>query len=140
MHPTIKAQDNLCFPLRMAYLLLLSPTLHKSHGDLHPSFLHFIFWQAQHVGKILVYMANWMCVFMNYYCWHYPWGKTLGGKTISPYLSLFLIKNSIPISIAWVSAIVKDYMIVEYVDLLKRSYVDSFLCYDKLQLLQWLRL
>ena len=31
-------------------------------------------------------------------------------------------------------------MIVEYVDLLKSSYIDSFLCYDKLQLPQWLRL
>ena len=51
---------NPCFPLRRAYLLLLSPTLHKSHGDLHPSFLHFILWQAKYVGKILVYMANWM--------------------------------------------------------------------------------
>ena len=90
MHPTIKVHDNLCFPLWRAYLLLLSPTLHKSHGDLHPSFLHFILWQAQYVGKILVYMANWMWVFMNYYCWHYPWGKTLGGKTISPYLSQLL--------------------------------------------------
>ena len=83
-------------PLRRAYLLLLSPTLHKSHGDLHPSFLHFIFWQAQHVGKILVYMANWMWVFMHYYCWHYPWGKMLGGKTISPYLSLCPIKTPYP--------------------------------------------
>ena len=31
-------------------------------------------------------------------------------------------------------------MIVEYVDLLKSSILDSFWCYDKLQLLQWLRL
>ena len=68
----------------------------KSHGDPHPSFLHFILWQAQYVGKILVYMANWMWVFMNYYCWHYPWGKRLGGKTISPYLSLYPIKTPYP--------------------------------------------
>ena len=61
-----------------------------------PSFLHFILWQAQYVGKILVYMANWMWVFMNYYFWHYPWGKTLGGKTISPYLSLCPIKTPYP--------------------------------------------
>ena len=51
VHQTIKAHDNLCFPLRRAYLLLLSPTLHKSHGDFHPSFLHFILWQALCVGK-----------------------------------------------------------------------------------------
>ena len=30
------------FPLRRAYLLFLSYTLYKSHGDLHLSFLHFI--------------------------------------------------------------------------------------------------
>ena len=29
---------------------------------------------------------------MSYYCWHYPWGKRLWGKTISPYLSLCSIK------------------------------------------------
>ena len=83
-------------PSGRAYLLLLSPTLHKSRGDLHPSFLNFILWQAQYVGKILVYMSNWMWIFMNYYCWHYPWGKTLGGKTISPYLSLCPIKTPYP--------------------------------------------
>ena len=43
-----------------------------------------------------IYIANWMGVFMNYYCWHYPWGKRLGGKTISPYLSLCPIKTSYP--------------------------------------------
>ena len=37
-----------------------------------------------------IYIANWMWVFMNYYCWHYPWGKRLGGKTISPYLCVLL--------------------------------------------------
>mgnify|MGYP005844325821 CR=1 FL=1 len=42
------------------------------------------FGKQRYVGKILVHMANWMWVFMNYYCWLYPWGKTLGGKTISP--------------------------------------------------------
>ena len=93
MHPTIKAHDNLCFPPWRAYLLFLSYTSCKSHSDLHLSFLHFILWQAQCVGKIQVYIANWMWVFMNYYCWHYPWGKTLGGKTISPYLSLCPIKT-----------------------------------------------
>ena len=89
-----KAHDNLCFHLRRAYLSFLPYTLYKSLGDLHLSFLHFILWQAQYVGKILIYIANWMWVFMNYYCWHYPWGKRLGGKTISPYLSLCTIKAS----------------------------------------------
>ena len=93
IYPTIKAHGNLCFPLWRAYPLLLSSTLCKSHGDLHLSFLHFILWQAQDVGKILIYISNWMWVSMNYYCWHYPWGKRLWGKTISPYLSLCPIKT-----------------------------------------------
>ena len=59
-------------------------------------FLHFMLWEAQCVGKIQIYIANWMWVFMNYYCWHYPWGKKLGGKTISPYLSVCPIKTPYP--------------------------------------------
>ena len=31
-----------------------------------------------------IYISNWMYVSMNYYCWHYPWGKRLGGSIISP--------------------------------------------------------
>ena len=83
-------------PSAKAYLLLLSFTLCKSHGDLHLSFLHSILWHAQCVGKIQIHIAYWMWVFMNYYCWHCPWGKTLGGKTISPYLYLCPIKTPHP--------------------------------------------
>ena len=39
-------------PIFYFYLL----PLYKSHGDLHLSFLHFILWQAQCVGKILIYI------------------------------------------------------------------------------------
>ena len=86
---TSKAHDNLCFPLRRDRLLFLSYTLCKNHGDLHLSFLHFILWQAPCVGKILIYISNWMYVSMNYYCWHHPKVNTLGGNTISPYLSQY---------------------------------------------------
>ena len=34
-----------------------------------------------------IYISNWMYVSMNYYCWHHPKVNTLGGNTISPYLS-----------------------------------------------------
>ena len=61
-----------------------------------PFLFHFILWQAQHVGKNMIYISNWMWGSMNYYCWHYPWGKRLWGKTISPYLSLCLIKTPQP--------------------------------------------
>ena len=112
----------------------------KSHGDLHLSFLHFILWQAQCVGKILIYIANWMWVFMNYYCWHYPWGKTLGGKFkplsfLCVRLKLHTHKYCVSVSNcerlydSWVCGLAE-----------KLLYIDSFLCYDKLQLLQWLRL
>ena len=43
-----------------------------------------------------IYISNWMWVFIKHYCWHYPWGKRLGGKTISPYLSLCPIKTPYP--------------------------------------------
>ena len=33
---------------------------------------------------------------MNYYFWHYPWGKRLGGETIRTYLSLCAIKTPYP--------------------------------------------
>ena len=47
-------------------------------------FFHFILSQAPRVGKILIHISNWMFVSMNYYCWHYPWGKTLGGNIKTP--------------------------------------------------------
>ena len=43
-----------------------------------------------------IYISNWMWVFVKHYCWRYPWGKRLEGKTISPYLSLCPIKNLNP--------------------------------------------
>ena len=35
---------------------------------------------------------HWDVGFIKYYCLHYPWGKRLGGETISPYLSLCPLK------------------------------------------------
>ena len=36
----------------------------KSHGDLHLSFLHFILWQAQCVGKILIYIYIYIYIYI----------------------------------------------------------------------------
>ena len=69
-----------------------------------------------------------------------PKGEYVGRQHNKPLSFSVSGWNSITTSIAWVLAIVEDYMIVEYVDLLKSSILDSFWCYDKLQLLQWLRL
>ena len=68
-----------------------------------------------------------------------PKGEYVGRQHNKPLSFSVSGWNSITTSIAWVLAIVEDYMIVEYVDLLKSSILDSFWCYDKLQLLQWLR-
>ena len=59
-------------------------------------FYIFFLWQALCVGVIRIYISTWMLVFINYYCWHCPWGKRLGGETISPYLSLCSIKTLDP--------------------------------------------
>ena len=91
---TLNAHDNLCFPLRRAHLLLLSSTLYKSHGDPHLSFFILSFGKLSMLERTwYIYISNWMWGSMNHYCWHYPWGKRLWGKTISPYLSLCPIKT-----------------------------------------------
>ena len=48
----------------------------------------------------------------------------LGGETISPYLSMCLV--DLLMGMRWVLAIIEDYMMVEYVSLLKSSIIDSF--------------
>ena len=51
----------------------------------------------------------------------------LGGEIISPYLSMCLAETLCSIYMSWVLAIIEDYMMVEYVDLLKSSYMRPFL-------------
>ena len=58
------------------------------------------------------------------------------GQNYKPLYFSVSDKNSVTTSIARMLAIMKDKMIVEYVDLLFSSDIDSFRCYDKLQLLQ----
>ena len=69
-----------------------------------------------------------------------PKGEYVGRQHNKPLSFSVSGWNSITTSISWVLAIIEDYKIGEYVNLLKSSIVDSFWCYDKLQLLQWLRL
>ena len=76
------------------YFILVLYFIQESRWSSPFLFTFYPLEKAQCVGKILIYIANWMWVFMNYYCWHYPWGKRLAGKTISPYLSLCPIKTS----------------------------------------------
>ena len=52
----------------------------------------------------------------------------LGGKTLSPYLSLCSMDAICSKNMFWVLAIIEDYMIIEYVELLLR------LCWRKVEL------
>ena len=90
---TLNVHDNLCFPLRRAYLLLYVFYFMQESRWYSPSVFHFILWQALCVRVILIYISNWMYVSMNYYCWHHRKVNTFGGNIISPNLSLCLIKT-----------------------------------------------
>ena len=97
-------------------------------------------------GKLFVFEISWYIYIELDVSWHRlslltsPKGEYVGRQNYKPQ-SFFVFGWSFePISIAWVLATMKDKMIVEYLDLLKNSLIDSFRCYDKLQLLQWLRL
>ena len=121
--------------------LTLCFTLCLSQGDPHLSLFHFILWQALRVWKIMIYIYIQLDV-----SWHRlllltsPKGEYVGRQHNKPLSFLVSGWNFITTSIAWVLTIIGDYEMVEYVSLLKSSIVDSFWCYDKLQLLQWLRL
>ena len=57
---------------------------------------------------------------MSYYCWHHPWGEYVGrqnNKPVSFYVSGW---NVFLMCMRWVLAIIEDYMMVEYVELLLR--------------------
>ena len=80
-------------------------------------------------------MAIQIYLSMNYYCWHYPWGKRLGGETLSPYLSLCSMDAICSENMLWVVLIMEDYMIVEYVGFAKSKLLHRpFLKKDELQL------
>ena len=99
-------------------------------------------------GKLLVFERSWyIYIYIQLdVSWHRlllltsPKGEYVGRQHNKPLSFSVSGWNSITTSIAWVLTIMGDYEIVEYVSLLKSSIIDSFWCYDKLQLLQWLRL
>ena len=97
-------------------------------------------------GKLLVFERSWYIYIQLDVSWHRlllltsPKGEYVGRQHNKPLSFSVSGWNSITTCVEWVLAIIEDYKIVEYVDLLKSSIIDSFWCYDKLQLLQWLRL
>ena len=57
---------------------------------------------------------------MSYYCWHHPWGEYVGRQNNKP-LSFYVSGwNVLLMCTRWVLAIIEDYMMVEYVELLLR--------------------
>ena len=55
---------------------------------------------------------------MSYYCWHHPWGEYVGRRNYKP-LSFYVSGWKFCSCVCSVLAIIEDYMMVEYVDLLK---------------------
>ena len=140
VHPTLKAHDNLYFPMQRAYLLLY--VIYFMLESRWSSPFPFSFYPLAS-SSCLKDHDTYIQLDVS---WHRillltsPKGEYVGRQHNKPLSFSVSGWNSITISIAWVLAIVEDYMIVEYVDLLKCSILDSFQCYNKLQLLQWLRL
>ena len=55
---------------------------------------------------------------MSYYCWHHPWGEYVGRQNNKP-LSFYVSGwNVLLMCMSWVLAIIEEYMMVEYVELL----------------------
>ena len=88
----------------------------------YSSLLLFIFSFCKHhvVRKYLGTYVQLNMSSMSYYCWHHPKVNTLGGEIISPYLSMCPVQNVLLMCMRWVLAIIEDYMMVGYVELLLR--------------------
>ena len=112
----------------------------------HGSSNMLLFSMTLSFGKLLVFERSCYIYIQLDVSWHRlllltsPKGEYVGRQHNKPLSFSVSGWNSITTSIEWVLTIMGDCEIVEYVSLLKSSIIDSFRCYDKLQLLQWLRL
>ena len=87
-----------------------------------PSILFFIFSFGKHhvVRKDLGTYFQLNMGSMSYYCWHHPWSEYVGRQNNKP-LSFYVPSwNVLLTCMWWVLAIIEDYMMVEYVELLLR--------------------
>ena len=55
---------------------------------------------------------------MSYYCWHHPWGEYVGRRNYNPLSFYVFAWNILLMCMRWVLAIIEDYTVVEYVELL----------------------
>ena len=84
------------------------------------SFLFFSFGKHHVVRKDLGTYVQLNMGSMSYYCWHHPWGEYVGRQNYKP-LSFYVSGwNVLLMCMRWVLAIIEDYMMVEYVELLLR--------------------
>ena len=82
------------------------------------SFLFFSFGKHHVVRKDLGTYVQLNMGSMSYYCWHHPWGEYAGRRNYKP-LSFYVYGwNILLMCTRWVLAIIEDYMMVEYVELL----------------------
>ena len=88
------------------------------------SFLFFAFGKHHVVRKDLGTYVQLNMGSMSYYCWHHPWGEYVGRENNKP-LSFYVFGwNVFLMYMRWALAIIEDYMMVEYVELLlKLSWI-----------------
>ena len=133
---------NQCFPLRRAYLLLSSTYLYarvmvifttsyilpfslgKHHvlGNDLDIYIHTNIFDHELLLLTIIYMIN-----------------KLGGETLSPYLSLCSMDAICSKNMLWVTIIMEDYMIVEYVEFAKSKLLHRpFLKIRWIAIVRWL--
>jgi len=101
--------------LSFTFMYLLSC---KSQSFSLYSFLFFSFGKHHVVRKDLGTYVQLNIDSMSYYCWHHPWGEYVGRRNYKP-LSFYVSGwNVLLMCMRWVLAIIEDYMMVEYVELL----------------------
>ena len=113
MAPLLPSVKGLSFTFM--YLLLC-----KSQSFSLYSFLFFSFGKHHVARKDLGTYIQLNMGSMSYYCWHHLYGECIrrrNNKPLSFYVSGW---NILLMCMRWVSAIIEDYMMVEYVDLPKR--------------------
>ena len=101
--------------LSFTFMYLLSC---KSQSFSLYSFLFFSLGKHHVVRKDLGTYVQLNMGSMSYYCWHHPWGEYVGRQNNKP-LSFYVSGwNVLLMCMRWVLAIIEDYMMVEYVELL----------------------
>ena len=118
-----KAHDNLCFPLRRAYLLIFGTYFYARVNSMHSHFnlKYSLVWKHNVVGKYLgTYDQSNIFDHDLLLLTIISMINELGGETLSPYLSLCLMDAICSKNMLWVLAIMEYYMMIEYVELLLR--------------------